>query len=293
MELFVHVVRRSFTACMSEIIALAKKLRLDFNEENKNNLEKVGDYTRERERNGLNEDNYPVLKALWEDPATQEIVTNHKQLLTTSHIDYFWEHVDRIIKPDYVPNEEDILRVRVRTAGAYSTVVFAEKNYFEFFDVGGQKPERSKWENLLQTNEFACILYFLATDEWDVNDEEREFNFTKMELSKTIFNEVVTSEHIGDHVPIILFLNRSDRFSERIQSNISFQSFKKSFPEYSGGQDEKAAMNFLRQKFMEGMEKRKGTIQHYVTNALDKNSMTPVWQAVKQVVMERALKDLI
>jgi len=234
-----------------------------------------------------------ITEAVWEDPTSQMIVNNYQERLTFTHICYFWKHIDRIIEDSYKPNDEDILRIRMRTAGAYSSVINIDSNYFEFFDVGGQKPERAKWEKLLQSQQFTCVLYFLASDEWDVIDEESEFNHcTKMEMSRIIFREVLSSKDIKEDVSIILFLNRSDLFSARIKHKESFESFQTTFPEYSGEQDPEEAMNYLRKKFMEDAPKRKEHIKYYVTNALDKDSMEPIWRAVKQHVIQRAVRDI-
>jgi len=227
------------------------------------------------------------LKKLWEDPAIQSLVKNHREQVNAPHISYFWEHVDRILEDDYKPTEEDILRVRVRTAGAYSTIIYVKPEYFEFFDVGGQKPERSKWERVLSSHKFSCILFFVACDEWDVRDEEREFECTKLEMSRIVFREISENQTIDKKAPIFLFLNRSDLFNARIKSDIGFESFKTTFPEYSGGQDPDEAMKFLHSKFMADI--KRDHIEHYVTNALDKNSMCPVFEAVKKYIFSSSL----
>jgi len=110
------------------------------------------------------------LLALWKDPAIQEVIEKQQEQLTITHLPYFFEHVDRITQAEYKPTDEDILRCRQRTAGTSSASVYIEKNYFEFFDIGGQKPERAKWEQILAEHDFSSVLYFIAVDEFDVED---------------------------------------------------------------------------------------------------------------------------
>jgi len=289
---FTQLIRKLVTIGMSDIINVAKKMKLQFSAENESNVESIKEFARDREKSSVSAENIEILRAVWEDPTSQLIVKQYQERIATTHIAYFWENIDRIMQDSFKPTDEDILRIRMRTVGAYSTIVRIERNYFEFFDVGGQKPERAKWEKLLQSQEFSCILYFLATDEWDVMDEEREIDSTKMEMSRIIFKEVLSSKDIPEDVPIILFMNRSDLFSERIKNKESFESFQNTFQQYTGGQDPEAAMDHLCKKFTEDTPKRKDPTKFYITNALDRHSMEPVWKAVKEHALQRAVKNM-
>jgi len=279
-ERFVVLIRRNYLLVMGELLNVASKLKLNISEENQKYAANVRELLKERDVSI--KENLPILKALWEDPAIQDIVNNHKEQSNSPLIGYFWDNVDRVMADDYKPSEDDILRVRVRTAGAYSTVIYVKPEYFEFFDVGGQKPERSKWEKVLQSHKFSCILYFVACDEWDVPDEEREFECSKLEMSKIIFNEVTDDQTIDKSVPIILFLNRSDLFESRLKTESGFASFKNTFADYKGGQNSEDAMEYIRNKFMSGV--KRDSMKHHITNALDKKSMTPVFNAVKEYI---------
>jgi hypothetical protein len=58
---------------------------------------------------------------------------------------YFLDQLYRIGSPDFLPNEQDILRTRVKTTGIVE-INFSFKNLnFRLFDVGGQRSERKKW----------------------------------------------------------------------------------------------------------------------------------------------------
>uniref|UniRef100_A0A6B2L9N1 Uncharacterized protein n=1 Tax=Arcella intermedia TaxID=1963864 RepID=A0A6B2L9N1_9EUKA len=289
LERYASTIRRVFTLAQIDIVWAAKKLNLEFSEESKGLIEKLNELHKDREKSGLSPDSLPLLKSLWEDPISQEIVKKHPEMIGAIHISYFWQNVDRIIKDDYKPLEEDILRVRIRTAGAYSTVICIEKNYFEFFDVGGQKPERSKWEKVLQSHEFSCILFFVACDEWDVMDEEKEYNYSKLEIGKIIFNEVLESNDVPEDIPIILFMNRSDMFQARFEKDESWESYKTTYPDYKGERNYKDGINHIIKIFLDDAPKRKHPVRHYITNSLDKNSMAPVWKAVKEFVMQKAI----
>jgi len=187
--------------------------------------------------------------ALWSDPAIKEVVDKHAEQLTITHLPYFFENVERIKRDDYKPTDEDILRCRQRTSGASSTTVFIDKNYFEFFDIGGQKPERAKWEPILSEHQFSSVIYFVAADEFDVEDEDKEYQRTKLEISRLVFSEIVNSNMVEHDVPIILFVNRKDLFSQRFSDPEGYKQFLATFPGYSGGTDVEAGLDFIKDLF--------------------------------------------
>jgi len=234
------------------------------------------------------------LNALWKDPVIQEVMTHHHELLTITHLSYFFDNMDRITQADYKPTDEDILRCRQRTAGASSASIYIDKNYFEFFDIGGQKPERAKWEQILGEHEFTSIIYFIASDEFDVEDEEKEFKRTKMEISRFIFSEIVNSNIVKSDVPIILFLNRRDIFEERIKDPEGYKQFQATFPNFSGGQDVKSGLDFIRDMFTETIRdpENSNPIKAHYTCALDTESLVVVWRSVREYVLKQVLETL-
>lgn len=41
--------------------------------------------------------------------------------MLTGHVYSFFEQAQRIVRPDYLPNEMDVLRARTKTTGIYET----------------------------------------------------------------------------------------------------------------------------------------------------------------------------
>jgi hypothetical protein len=75
------------------------------------------------------------------------------------------ENMDRILKKDFLPNNQDILRSRVRTSG----IVEAEYNIngvrVAMFDVGGQRNERKKWIHCFDN--VTAVIFVAAISEYD------------------------------------------------------------------------------------------------------------------------------
>lgn len=73
---------------------------------------------------------------------------------------YFFDSVDRFVRPDYVPTIDDVLRVRVRSTGIEEAMFVFDKMIFKVMDVGGQRSERRKWIHCFEA--VTAVLYCAA-----------------------------------------------------------------------------------------------------------------------------------
>merc|ERR1719189_2152628 len=126
--------------------------------------------------------------------------------------EYFWNNVRRVAKPDFVPNDQDILLVRYRTTGVIEQKFEMKKNQFHVFDVGGQKSERKKWINCFDS---VTAVIFVASmscyDEVMFEDNEKNSMTDQLELFENICNE-----RAFDKTSMILFLNKKDLFEKKL-----------------------------------------------------------------------------
>ena len=58
---------------------------------------------------------------------------------------YFYDHLDRIANPEYVPTQQDILYCRKATKTIDEFRIVISNVPFLFVDVGGQRTHRQKW----------------------------------------------------------------------------------------------------------------------------------------------------
>jgi GTPase SAR1 family protein len=286
------IIKTNFINGTQDLISIAEKTGKVLSPEN---LEVAKSLTTLKARNEekITSELGNQLLQIWNDPVIQQIAS-HKENLVYIHLPYFFDNIERILAEDYTPSTEDILRCRQRTAGANSTPIWVDKNWFTFWDIGGQRPERSKWESVLNENNFAAILYFVASDEFDCADKDEEYEYTKFEMSKMIFREMLTSNLIAKDAPVILFMNRSDLFEDRWKTTEGPESFRATFPDFQG-ESSQDALNFLIQYFLEILREdypKNNPIISHTTCALDTRTMLVVWRSVRQYVMKEALKEL-
>jgi guanine nucleotide-binding protein subunit alpha len=77
----------------------------------------------------------------------------------------YFDAVDRIAQPDYLPTDQDVLRSRVKTTGITETTFIIGDLTYRMFDVGGQRSERKKWIHCFEGVQ--CLLFMVALSGYD------------------------------------------------------------------------------------------------------------------------------
>ena len=141
------------------------------------------------------------------------------------HLSYF-DSIGRIAQPDYLPNDQDVLRSRVKTTGITETTFIIGELTYRMFDVGGQRSERKKWIHCFEN--VTTILFLVAISEYDQLLFEDE-TVNRMQEALTLFDSICNSRWFVK-TSIILFLNKIDRFKEKLPVS----PMKNYFPDYEG-----------------------------------------------------------
>lgn len=230
------------------------------------------------------------VKILWDLKDIKEIIDNQKDVLGGEFgpIEYFLDKVGEVCSDNFIPSEEDILRCRQRTLGASSTPICTnDKIFWEFIDVGGQQPEREKWERVMQDNVLHGIIFFVATDEYDSVDPSTGFKNTKISLAKLIWRDLYTKVQTDlRSVSLMLFFNKVDLFAENIKNAEKFRNFQKRYPNYKGDDNIDQCLQYLKEDFTEGLN----TDATHFTCALDTDAMRVVWKHVRDRIYRNRLQ---
>lgn len=125
-----------------------------------------------------------------------------------------------------MPNDQDVLRSRVKTTGITETTFIIQDLTYRMFDVGGQRSERKKWIHCFEN--VTTILFLVAISEYDQLLFEDE-TVNRMQEALTLFDSICNSRWFIK-TSIILFLNKIDRFKEKLPVS-PMQNY---FPDYEG-----------------------------------------------------------
>jgi len=224
-----------------------------------------------------------MVKELWADKGIKEVYKRQNEFQLNDSAAYYLDAIDRLMKSDYVPTEEDVLKSRANTTGVIETEFRISKTEFKVVDIGGRRSERKKWMHCFQ--DVSAVVFVTAISEYDLKLYEDDATL-RMHESLKLFKEIVNTQLFsgekGKYADIIIFFNKADLFRKKIQ-NIDLNVC---FPEYTGGCDFDNAYQFIENKFLECNENPNRHIYTHLTCATDTENIAFVFQAVRQIQVQ-------
>lgn len=282
-----HIIYKNLTESAQSVVLAMRKLGLVPEEPiNRDNADKIMDYDVDlispASAYCYPEDLAHAIRQLWRDPVIPKLIDKHSsEFYLMDSAPYFFKEALRIGKLNYVPTETDILRSRQKTTAIVETHFSMGPLLIHMFDVGGQRSERKKWIHCFEG--VTSIIFCTAISEYDqVLLEERNQN--RMTESLVLFESIVNSRWFL-RTSVILFMNKIDVFRGKIP-RVPLERY---CPEYIGGPDVNKAAKFILLKFMQANRARLNVYPH-LTQATDTTNIRLVFAAVKETIMQNALK---
>lgn len=227
-----------------------------------------------------------ALHGLWNDAGTQKAVAKGHEFALNDNMHYYFQDLDRMFDPNWIPTDQDILHARLRTTGITETFFDLKEMTFRMMDVGGQRSERKKWIHCFEGVQ--CLLFLAALSGYDQSLIE-DVNANQMHEALMLFESLINGEWFKDK-PIILFLNKIDLFKEKLQKS----PIKSHFPDYQGAEgDEAAATQFFANKFKSINKNGSREIYIHFTCATDTNLLKATMQSVQDILIQKQLNKLI
>jgi len=123
--IYKDVIRSNVLQSMKALVAAAQKLGHSIDDENNKAIaQKIHQIDQEALLNVskiYTEELGNELAALWADEGIQKTYADRSNFQLLDSTEYFYSHIDRVSKKDFVPNEQDVLRCRVKTTGIVET----------------------------------------------------------------------------------------------------------------------------------------------------------------------------
>jgi len=222
-----------------------------------------------------------AVKTLWKDQGIQEIYARANEFQLIDSAGYFFDNIDRIAADNYSPIPQDLLMARARTTGITEIGFDLQGVHWRMLDVGGQRNERKKWIHCFQ--DVTALIFCVASSEYDLKLYEDE-RVNRMHESITLFEEICNCQWFNG-TSVILFLNKSDLFKEKIKKI----DLKVCFEEYNGGCNFENAIEFLKQKFIKLNKNQSKVVYVHVTCATDTENIRFVFNSVKDIILRESL----
>ena len=223
-----------------------------------------------------------AISKLWElDSGIQNCFDRSNEFQLESSAVYYFECIHKFADPNYLCNDMDILKGRIKTTGITETNFNINSFKFKVLDAGGQRLERKKWIHCFDN--ITAILFVLAISEYDQMLFEDE-KVNRMHESIILFDSLCNSKWFLN-TPFILFLNKIDLF----ESKLSKSPLRKYFPDYTGkATDLDEAVKFFEKIFL-NLNATKKPIYVHRTCATDSKSMKFVLSAVTDLIVQQNL----
>ena len=107
-------------------------------------------------------------------------------LTSMADMSSYYANIDRLFATGYIPNDQDVLRSRLRTTGITETLFELGQLTYHMFDVGGQRSERKKWVHCFEG--VHCLLFVAALSGYDqcLVEDKTAVSIRKPSLSSSI-----------------------------------------------------------------------------------------------------------
>jgi len=222
----------------------------------------------------------------WSDPVMKQIFERDRTLSPSLNENayYFFDSCPRFLEDDFCPTEDDVMRVRVRKMNGIKEEIFLiNENMFKFIDISGQRSERRKWLHCF--SEVSVIIFMVSLNDYDSSREDdiKNLQINYLEEALELFEEVANSPYFT-HKDIILFLNKTDLFREKLKK-VRLSDF---FQKYDGENIEDATL-FIGDMFRERVRNEYNSVYLFSTCAIDSEHIYMVFQAVFDLVTHKML----
>ncbi|ORX98903.1 heterotrimeric G-protein alpha subunit [Basidiobolus meristosporus CBS 931.73] len=284
-ESFKEIIFSNTVQSLRVILEAMVSMKLSLaDQKNAIHVDAIMDLPSQMECDSLSSEVATAVKALWADQGVQECFTRSREYQLNDSAKYYFDSIERIASPDYIPTDQDVLRSRVKTTGITETIFHVGDLTYRMLDVGGQRSERKKWIHCFEN--VTVIVFMVAISEYDQTLIEDE-TVNRMQEALTLFDSICNSRWFVK-TSIILFLNKIDLFKEKILRS----PMQQYFPDYTGGEDYDLACKYIEHRFVALNHSDSKQVYTHFTCATDTQQIKFVMAAVNDSIIQTNLRDL-
>lgn len=281
---FQSIVWSNTVVSIKALLGAFEKLEMDMPADIKTLFDKIESETEDSET--VTPELGASIKTCWENANVQSVFARRSEFQLNDSADYYFDAIDRIAQPSYMPTTDDVLRSRVRTTGIVQSDFKIKATNFSMFDVGGQRNERRKWIHCF--DHVNAVVFVASLSEFDQVLYEDETQ-NRLDEAVDLFKQISNSKWFKE-TSMILFLNKKDLFEKKLEKK-KFADFRE---DYDGentleGCGEYCKQLFLKQRAKTGGEQK--PIYTHITTATDTQNVKFVFNAVVSIILEENMKS--
>jgi len=229
------------------------------------------------------------IMTLWAAPEVQQGL-REREIVLQEQSGFFLDEVQRICQEDYTPTPDDILRARVHTVGPEEHFINMEGNEnlksWTVYDIGGSTSQRAAWAQFFDD---VHVIIFLAPIS-AFNETLAENNTVNRLADSLKLWRTICSNKLLTSVEFILFLNKVDILTRKIQSGVRFAEHVTSYRNKPN--EPKEVIKYLSDAFAtinQTYSPRKRKMHRHVTCAIDTKATATVINDIHEVILLNAL----
>ncbi|KAI6134829.1 guanine nucleotide binding protein, alpha subunit [Pisolithus croceorrhizus] len=230
------------------------------------------------------------IRELWEDDVIQDMVKRRALRLEDSAT-FFLNASERIAARDYQPQDDDVLRARLRTLDIQEYDIYVEESgkmlTWKLYDVGGSRTQRHAW--LPYFEQVTAIIFLAPISCFDERLAE-DPRVNRLEDSFILWKAICSSKLLKS-TTLIMFLNKIDLLAKKIADGVMVRQF---LPSYADRPNEtRAVVKYLRAKFNDtarNYSPEPRACHIYATTVVDTRDTARILDSVRDGIMREQLK---
>ena len=199
-----------------------------------------------------------------------------------------FDRLDDIYSPGYVPTDEDLLRVRLRTVGSDEATFTHKDFHFQVTDVGGQRSERRKWQELIEL--CSSMLFCSSLTEWDQKLRE-DPSTVRMRETLALLRDVLALPS-AQNKPLIILLTKADLLRDKLNEQRAQVAFRAFWPEFRDDLTADNAIAHIKKVFHKEAGSDRDLYIHSVV-AVDTDSVHTVWKDVRASLLRSTVNAIV
>eukprot|EP01137_Pigoraptor_chileana_P036924 Opistho-2@33266 len=214
-----------------------------------------------------------AITLLWKSKPILEAWERRSEFWCLDSVDFYFENIQRFVEEDYLPDEQDLVMVRMITNGIVTTAIENPPVNFTVVDVGGQRNERRKWMHVF--SDVTAVIYVANLAGFNTIVYE-DGTTNRLHECLSVFESTLNTDMFAN-TPIYLLLNKKDLFETMIRKH----DLKKCFEDYPGGQDVHGAIEFVESKFRSKLKGDGSRMKTHAVATRMKKDVKAVWEEIQ------------
>ena len=123
LAMYRHTIYKNLIDCAKALIGAMRQFEIELEDaSNKEHCMYIMDFSVDPDpHQALDPRIGEAIATMWQDKCIPKVLDHQNEFYLMDSAPYFFDEVERITVPDYIPTEADVLRARTKTTGIYET----------------------------------------------------------------------------------------------------------------------------------------------------------------------------